>query len=178
MVKATGLKRRRSVPQKRLKPDPRARPGGVTDESQHSPGRVGHPQISSSESRALASPLTDGPRGFGNHRKYQSLDAYSDRGTGAVVESYVRWVNPPRTHAELMVEAIAATGNARAAFRALYESMDAVVGFGRMARFDYLALIGKVGLVPLEPDSTHLKGATGPVAGARRMFEKNALSIP
>src|SRR2546426_235229 len=58
MVKATGLKRRRSVPQKRLKPDPRARPGEVTDESQHSPGGVGHPQISSSESRALASPLT------------------------------------------------------------------------------------------------------------------------
>jgi hypothetical protein len=36
--------------------------------------------------------------GFGNHRKYQSLDAYSTSGTGAAFESYVRWVGPPRTH--------------------------------------------------------------------------------
>jgi hypothetical protein len=37
------------------------------------------------------------PGGFGNHRKYESLDADSPRGTGAVVESYVGWVNPPTT---------------------------------------------------------------------------------
>ena len=121
----------------------------------------------------------DVARGFGNHRKYQSLDAYSAHGTGAVLESYIHWVNPPRTHAELVVEAIAPAGDARAAFRALNESMDAVVGFGRTARFDYLAMIGKVGLAPIEPDSTRLKGATGPVAGARRMFETDGrLSIP
>jgi len=29
------------------------------------------------------------PGGFGNHRKYESLDAKSENGTGAVVESYV-----------------------------------------------------------------------------------------
>lgn len=112
------------------------------------------------------------PRGFGNHRKYESLDAYSARGTGAAVESYVQWVNPPRKHAELFQEAIAAAcGDARTAFRVLYESMKAVATFGRTARFDYLAMIGKVGLSAIEPDSTHLKGATGPLAGARLLFE-------
>jgi hypothetical protein len=56
--------------------------------------------------------------------------------------------------------------------------MGAVVGFGRTARFDYLAMIGKAGLAPIEPDSTHLRTATGPVAGARRMFETDVrLSI-
>ena len=35
---------------------------------------------------------------FSNHRKYQSLSASSDVGTGAVVASYVSWIAPPRTH--------------------------------------------------------------------------------
>jgi hypothetical protein len=112
------------------------------------------------------------PRGFGNHRKYESLDAYSARGTGAAIQSYIEWVKPPRTHPELVAEAIAAAdGDPRAAFRKLYESMTAVVGFGRTARFDYLAMVGKVGLAAIEPDSTYLKGSTGPAAGARLLFE-------
>ena len=41
----------------------------------------------------LESFKTEGPHGFGNHRKYESLS-----GTGAAVESYVAWVAPPRTH--------------------------------------------------------------------------------
>ena len=47
------------------------------------------------------------PGGFGNHRKYESLDAKSENGTGAVVESYVKWVGPPRTHAILMADGLA-----------------------------------------------------------------------
>jgi hypothetical protein len=119
------------------------------------------------------------PRGFGNHRKYESLDAYSDRGTGTVIQSYIEWVNPPRTHSDLVAEAIAAAdGDSRVAFRALYESMSSVVGFGRTARFDYLAMTGKVGLAAIEPDSTYLKGATGPAAGARLLFEAgNRLAV-
>ena len=38
------------------------------------------------------------PGGFGNHRKYQSLHPFSKSGTGAAIETYVRWINPPRTH--------------------------------------------------------------------------------
>lgn len=48
----------------------------------------------------------NGP-GFGNHRRYQSLDAWAPKGTGSAVESYVRWVAPPRTH-EGMTSVIAA----------------------------------------------------------------------
>ena len=34
--------------------------------------------------------------GFGNHRKYESLDGWSDAGTGSVVASYVAWVGETR----------------------------------------------------------------------------------
>jgi hypothetical protein len=111
------------------------------------------------------------PRGFGNHRKYESLDAYSNNGTGAAVESYVNWVKPPRTHAELMEEACRASDwNPRIAFHRLYQSMSVVARFGRTARFDYLAMIGKLDLASIEPDSTYMQNSTGPVKGARLLF--------
>ena len=109
--------------------------------------------------------------GFGNHRKYQSLRASSRTGTGATVESYVQWVEPSRTHADLMSEALRQSdGDVRVAFHALYRSMNSVVGFGRLGRFDYLNMVSNLGLSPIESGSTYMTGATGPVLGARLLF--------
>jgi hypothetical protein len=111
------------------------------------------------------------PGGFGNHRKYQSLSAYSSIGTGAAVESYVNWINPPRTHAEVFAQAVDQSNhNPRQAFDELYRSMDAVASFGRTARFDYLTMVGKLGLAPIEPGLTYMRDATGPRDGAKLLF--------
>lgn len=111
------------------------------------------------------------PRHFGNHRKYQSLDARTPTGTGAAFETYVAWVGPPRTHQMLFDEAYKNAGqNPKATFDDLYKSMSAVASFGRTAKFDYLTMIGKVGLAQIEPGSTYLEGATGPLLGARLLF--------
>lgn len=111
------------------------------------------------------------PGGFGNHRKYQSLSAHSSSGTGAAVESYVRWVGPPRTHDAMVGEVLdQAAFDARAAFDLLYQSMTSVISFGRMARFDYLTMLGKLGLAPIEPGSAYLDGSTGPLKGAHLLF--------
>jgi hypothetical protein len=115
------------------------------------------------------------PGGFGNHRKFQSLDAYLPDGTGATVESYVAWVHPPRTHQSLMDEARQrADFDRRKAFHYLYRSMDAVAGFGRLARFDYLTMVGKLGLAQIEPGSTYMQGARGPLKGARLLYGHDA----
>ena len=109
--------------------------------------------------------------GFGNHRKYESLAARSEHGTGATIESYLRWVGARRTHRDLIEGAIEqAHGNPTDAFDALYESMDEVVRFGRTARFDYLCMAGKLGLAPIQPGSAYMVGATGPLSGARLLF--------
>lgn len=111
------------------------------------------------------------PRGFGNHRKYQSLDAYSPTGTGAAVATYVAWLNPPRTHAQMMEQAYEDAGcDPRKAFDGLYKSMVTVASFGRMARFDYLTMVGKLGLAEIEPGSTYMEGSTGPLRGAQLLF--------
>jgi hypothetical protein len=109
-------------------------------------------------------------RAFGNHRKYQSLDAWKTNGTGAAVESYIAWVRNAGGHRELFARATdEAQGNPERAFQSIYRSMN-VVSFGRTAKFDYLCMIGKAQLAPVEPDSVYFDGATGPVAGASLLF--------
>jgi hypothetical protein len=58
----------------------------------------------------------------------------------------------------------------RQAFDDLYGSMNAVKSFGRMARFDYLTMVGKLGLAHIEPGSTYMGNSTGPLEGARLLF--------
>ena len=111
------------------------------------------------------------PGGFGNHRKYQSLDAYSPNGTGAAFETYVKWVGPPGTHQDLFEHALQKTdGDSRAAFDDLYQSMASIASFGRTAKFDYLTMVGKLDLASVEPGSPYLQNSTGPLNGARCLF--------
>jgi len=110
-------------------------------------------------------------RRFSNHRKYESLKASSANGTSNIFASYVAWVAPPRTHAALVRDLHKTVGqDPHAVFAALYKSLDAVNRFGRLGKFDFLAMLGKLDIAPIVPGSTFLTGATGPLAGARLLF--------
>jgi Alpha-glutamyl/putrescinyl thymine pyrophosphorylase clade 3 len=88
--------------------------------------------------------------------------------SGAVIASYVNWIAPPHTHLQMIQEVHTKVGqNPGAVFDALYGSMDSVMGFGRLGKFDFLTMLGKLGVAPIEPDSAYLVGATGPLQGAR-----------
>ena len=105
---------------------------------------------------------------FGNHRKYISLDADKPWQTGLAFESYVSWIGKGNTHDDIFGSALdTAEGDPREAFGLLYSSLRSVASFGRTARFDYLCMIGKLALCPIEADSPRLTGATGPLAGTR-----------
>lgn len=108
-------------------------------------------------------------RGFGNHRKYESLDAWKENGTGATIASYVAWATP--SHYELVASASAdMRGCPKRMFAHLYSSMHVVRRFGRTAKFDYLSMLGKLRLANIVPGTPYLQGATGPLRGARLMF--------
>jgi hypothetical protein len=112
------------------------------------------------------------PRGFGNHRKYESLSGWTAAGTGSVVASYVAWVGDPPQHRIRVGAALAATGDEpHAAFDRLYQSMAAVHRFGRLARFDYLTMIGRIRLADIQAGKAYLEGSTGPLLGARLLFQ-------
>ena len=116
---------------------------------------------------------------FGNHRKYESLNALKHNGTGAAVESYVNWVGKGNSHQKL-IQLINPPNNKdpKILFKHLYTSMNQVARFGRTARFDYLTMIGKLGLAPVEPDLTYMSGATGPVTGANLLFGGCKITFP
>ena len=110
-------------------------------------------------------------RRFSNHRKYESLSADSQKGLAQVIESYIAWVNPPRTHDQLVREMHTLHGqNPQTIFGVLYRSMSAVSRFGRLGKFDYLTMLGKLGICPISPNSAYLREATGPMMGARLLF--------
>lgn len=109
------------------------------------------------------------PGGFGNHRKYTSLGH-----TPGAVLSYIDWVGPHKSHQTMVQDAVTKIGNnRRKLFDYLYSTIDSVQTFGRTAKFDYLTMIGKLNLAPIEPGSAYMHGATGPVAGARLLFGGN-----
>lgn len=107
---------------------------------------------------------------FGNHRKYESLNGNGSKGTGAVVESYLHWVGPHRSQAHRFAELVQAGGNhPHAIFDHFYNEM-VVARFGRLGKFDFLSMLGRLNLAPIVPGSAYLHGATGPLRGARLLF--------
>lgn len=122
---------------------------------------------------------TDGvSRRFGNHRRYETLKISQNRGTAAAITSYIGWVGANRGHQLLIDEAAAEANNdPKAMFDSLYNSM-AVASFARLAKFDYLTMVGKLGLAPIEPGSPYLKGASGPLRGAILLFVAAGAQLP
>lgn len=128
--------------------------------------------LDDNQSALIAAP---GPRGFSNHRKYESLDAWSDAGTGSVVQSYVDWVlSAGGDHVERF--SAASTLPPEEAFDELYRSMAEVKRFGRVARFDYLNALRNLNLVDLRPPHSYIVGATGPLRGARLLVNGDITS--
>lgn len=103
---------------------------------------------------------------FSSHRQYESLKPTH---TGKAIQSYVDWIGKAGSHAKTIAEAVDASKNSGEAFDYLYRTME-VTRFGRLAKFDYLTLLGKLRLAPIEPNSTYIHEATGPLRGACLLF--------
>lgn len=107
---------------------------------------------------------------FGNHRKYESLRPTAKRPMQRAVADYLAWIGPGG-HAAFFASAVLAAGNnPHTIFDHLYQSLT-ISSFGRLAKFDYLSLIGRYGLAPIEAGSAYLNGATGPGNGARLLID-------
>lgn len=112
---------------------------------------------------------------FGNHRKYESLRPTAQRPMSAVVADYLAWIGAAG-HAAFFAKAVREAGNdPHTIFDYLYGMM-AVRSFGRLAKFDYLSLVGRYGLAPIEAGSAYLDGATGPGRGARLLVDGDPTS--
>lgn len=99
---------------------------------------------------------------FGNHRKYESLKQLKD-----VVNSYIQLINSVGSHTQLFSPKNNETPKEQ--FHRLFKELK-FYRFARLGMFDYLSLIYKTQLAPIEADCCYIKGSTGPYKGARRIF--------
>lgn len=107
---------------------------------------------------------------FGNHRKYNSLRPNAPIPMRKTVADYLAWIGPAG-HTAFFASAVHAAGNnPHTIFDRLYNGMK-IGTFARLGKFDYLSLVGRYGLAPIEAGSAYLKGATGPECGARLLVD-------
>lgn len=79
-------------------------------------------------------------------------------------------------HARFFADVVRRAGNdPHAIFDVLYRELP-MPTFGRLARFDYLSLIGRYRIAPIAAGSAYLDGATGPAMGARLLLDGQARS--
>lgn len=110
---------------------------------------------------------------FGNHRKYESLDPATARPMGPAVTHYINWINASGGHERHFAAIIRSAGNhPHSIFDAMFRALP-IKGFGRLGRFDWVAMLARYNLIPAEAGSAYLKGATGPSRGSRLLFQGN-----
>lgn len=104
-------------------------------------------------------------RRFSNHRKYESKSPAQMK---SVLGSYIDLVMQHGNHKGLMQDVHKTVGqNPYEGFHELFRRMATVQRFGRLGTFDFLAMLGKLGIAPIEPGSAYLSQATGPLRGAK-----------
>ncbi|WP_431674486.1 hypothetical protein [Rhizobium leguminosarum] len=115
---------------------------------------------------ALADPLKSGR--FSNHRQYQSKKPNI---ISAVCSTYYDWQFSAGGFAQLIQKTHQRVGqNPTEVFDDLYRSLNSVYGFGRLGKFDFLTMLSKLDLAPIEAGSAYIVGATGPLSGAKLLF--------
>lgn len=112
----------------------------------------------------------DVPGAFSNHRKYESLGAYNNAGTGTVVGSFIDFVGAGNTPSSKFSALTREGGNDPHSIFDHFYSEFSVKRFGRLGRFDFLSLVGRLNLAPIEPGIAYLAGATGPKKGAMLLY--------
>ncbi|EAZ0395833.1 hypothetical protein BH017_23185 [Salmonella enterica] len=114
---------------------------------------------------------------FGNHRKYESLNPSRNNWNGAIILSYINWVESFGDHVGLISHYENTYPDRKQRFRVLYKSMNNVLRFGRTAKFDFLTMLEKLNIMDIEADSTYMAEATGPRRGANLLFGGSTSNI-
>lgn len=107
---------------------------------------------------------------FGSHRKYASIRPGAKDTTTDVVKSYISWIGPKGHSAHFSKLVLQGGNDPHAIFDTFYRHLN-VSSFGRLGKFDYLSMLRRYSVVPIQAGKAYLSGATGPLNGARLLFD-------
>lgn len=97
---------------------------------------------------------------FGKHRKYESTKQLYQ-----VVQSYQHWISDIGG-----IDALTTSDDdPKTRFASLYQGLQ-IYRFGRLAKFEFLSLLGYLGVLNVSADHCYLKDASGPKRGAKLLF--------
>ena len=106
---------------------------------------------------------------FGNHRKFETNNPDSPNGTAAIICSFVDWVRASGTDGPFeALRSVPRSSDPKEGFDRLFQGFE-IIRFGRTGKFDFLCLLGNLGLLPISPGHCYLHGSTGPKTGALLM---------
>ncbi len=114
---------------------------------------------------------------FGNHRKYETLKPGSTRGLGAAVKHYVARVSVYGSQRQTIQAVISGVNDPNTQFEFLYKFFRQNVSWGRLATFDHVTMLQKVGLIDARPGRTFLSESTGPKAGVNLLLGPTSLTM-
>lgn len=106
---------------------------------------------------------------FGNHRKFEPKNPKNPKSTPTVIKSFVEWVKRSgqgSPYQALRIVSQADTTTER--FDRAYHGIS-FPRFGRTAKFDFLCLLGNLGILEISPPHCYLAEGTGPKKGVLQM---------
>ena len=108
---------------------------------------------------------------FGTFRNLEPHVPDHPNGFLAVVASYLKEVER-RGHGSQVAMLSRWSTDRHLKFHHMVRELREIRRFGRLATFDFLTLLGNLGVFPLEPSTLHLDGSSSALAGARRLCGK------
>lgn len=108
---------------------------------------------------------------MGEAHKYVAFTSEKASKMGRDIQSYIRWVKSEGSHQELLTKSVNISKEQPAvAFHHLYQSMIEQVKVKKSINFNYLSLIGAIGLARVEPEKPYLNDLLFSKIGARWLF--------
>jgi len=109
---------------------------------------------------------------FGNHRKFETLKP-GNKSCANTIQTYLELIKVNGNQKAFFTNVLNNTSSPAEAFDKLYHIFDAINRFGRTSRFDFLTMLGKINIIPVEPGKLYLSNSTGPLQGCRILFGQN-----
>lgn len=112
---------------------------------------------------------------LGNAHKFVSFDNHKAMKTADHIIGYISWVKSAKGHRQLLSDAVSSVdGLPSLIFNMLYTAINSQLRFKKAITFEYLSLLGIIGMINIEPGRPYLSDHLFSKLGANWLFDATA----